>query len=264
MKHYKNRYAFSTGALFPLESEDALHLIAQAGFAHAELMPQCFADVNESAASRFERTKVHVSSIHYPLAMFSMLYSAHPTMAEEGRALSRDIVKLGKRLGTEFLVIHPLNAYEGEMKQIIEPKIIENIRYLGDLCADRSITLAMENYPVGVGQHSDTLEQYVKDWNMPVMGLMVDTTEVREGGEDPLAFIGALEKAPCHLHLSDFGNQKKHLPIGMGEIPWSEVFALLKAKGYTGYYTLEPAYRHYLSDIPAKLRRDFAVLQSLV
>ena len=264
MKYYTNRYAFSTGALFPLESEDALRHIRQAGFAHAELMPQCFADVHDSAASRFERAKVHVSSIHYPLAMFSMLYSAHPTMSEEGRALSRDITTLGKRLGTEFLVIHPLNAYEGEMKQYIEPRIIENIRYLGDLCAENAITLAMENYPVGIGQHPDTLQQYVKDWNIPVMEVMVDTTEILEGGEDPLLFIGSLEKAPCHLHLSDFGNQKKHLPIGMGEIPWSEVFTLLKAKGYTGYYTLEPSYRHYLSDIPSKLQRDFEVLQSLV
>ncbi|HPK47767.1 MAG TPA: sugar phosphate isomerase/epimerase family protein [Sphaerochaeta sp.] len=259
-----NRYAFSTGALYPLPSEQALRLVAEAGFAHAELMPQCFWDTSEEATGSFEKTKVHVSSIHYPLAMFSMLYSAHPVMSEEGRALSRDIVTMGKRLGTEFLVIHPTNQYEGEMATYIEPRIIENVHYLGALCEEASITLAMENYPVGVGQHPQTLERYVEEWQMPVMKVMVDTTEVMEGGEDPLSFIASLSQPPCHLHLSDFKEQKKHLPIGMGEIPWSDLFALLQEKEYTGYYTLEPSYRHYLSDIPTKLRRDFELLSSLV
>lgn len=264
MKEYANRYAFSTGALYPLESEEALRLVYDAGFAHAELMPQCFGDVSEESTLRFEKTKVHVSSIHYPLAMFSMLYSAHPTMSEEGRKLSKDIVTMARRLGTEFIVIHPTTNYEGEMQSFIEPRVVGNLRYLGDLCEEASITVAMENYPVGVGQYPDTLQQYVRDWKMKAMKIMVDTTEVMEGGGDPLTFIGALDEAPCHLHLSDFGDKKKHLPIGKGEIPWSDVFSLLKQKGFTGYYTLEPAYRHYLSDIPAKLRRDFDLLSSLV
>ncbi|MGH0052344.1 MAG: sugar phosphate isomerase/epimerase family protein [Sphaerochaetaceae bacterium] len=264
MSDYKNRYAFSTGALYPLESEEALRLIAQAGFAHAELMPQCFADMDDQAALRFEKAKVHIASIHYPLVMFPMLYSAHPSMAKEGRALSEKIVALGQRLGTEYLVIHPTLAYEGELKQIIEPSVVENIRFLGNLCAENSITLAMENYPVGVGQHPDTLQAYVKHWNMPEMKIMVDTTEVMEGGEEPVAFINALEEAPCHLHLSDFGNKMKHLPIGKGEIPWADVFSLLDAKGFSGNYTLEPSYRHYLSGISEKLRRDFDVLRSFV
>ncbi len=259
-----NRYAFSTGALYPLPSQQALSLVGEAGFAHAELMPQCFWDTSEEATLSFEKTKVHVSSIHYPLAMFSMLYSAHPVMSDEGRALSRDIVTMGRRLGTEFLVIHPTNQYEGEMATYIEPRIRENLRYLGSLCEETSITLAMENYPVGVGRYPQTLERYVHDWQIPMMKVMVDTTEVMEGGEEPLSFIASLSEAPCHLHLSDFKEKNKHLPIGMGEIHWSDLFALLQKKGYAGYYTLEPSYRHYLSDIPAKLRRDFELLSSLV
>ena len=35
-----SRYSFSTGALYPLESEDALRRIKNAGFDNAELMPQ--------------------------------------------------------------------------------------------------------------------------------------------------------------------------------------------------------------------------------
>ena len=38
------QYSFSTGALFPYESEDALAMIKAAGFDYAELMPQAISD----------------------------------------------------------------------------------------------------------------------------------------------------------------------------------------------------------------------------
>lgn len=259
-----NRYSFSTGALFPLESDEALRLIGQAGFGHAELMPQAFADVSDAAALRFEKCGVHIASIHYPLAMFSMLYTAHSTMSEEGRRFSKALVTLAHRMRTEFIVIHPTNEYAGVMKEIIEPQVLENIWYLCDIAAQHSITIAMENYPTGVGQYPDTLQAYTKAWNIPNMKVMVDTTEVIEGGGDPVDFISRLDEAPCHLHMSDYQDGRKHLPAGQGIIPWDDLFSLLKAKGYTGYWTLEPAYRFYMVDLPAKLAQDFEFISSHV
>jgi sugar phosphate isomerase/epimerase len=252
-----DRYAFSTGALYPLESEQALRLLKEAGFSHVELMPQAFGDVTDAAALQYEKTKIHVSSIHYPLAMFAMLYSSHQSMSAEGRRLSADIVTLGKRLGTEVIVIHPTNAYPEEQKEVLEKPVLENIAYLTNLCVEAGITVAMENYPVGVGQHPDTLQAYIASLNLKGIEPMVDTTEVCEGGGDPVEFLTAIEPRPCHLHLSDFGNGKKHLPAGAGSIDWKAVAEVLHAKAYAGYYTLEPSYRHYLTDIPAKLRAAY-------
>jgi len=257
----QNRYSFSTGALYPLESEDALRLIGEAGFGHAELMPQAFGDITEEASKRYEGCKVHIASIHFPLALFAMLYSAHGTMSEEGRRYSSDLTSFARRMGTEVIVIHPTAEYAGDMKEIIEPKVLDNIRFLSDACEKRGITLAMENYPSGVGRYPETLEKYVASLGMPGILPMVDTTEVIEGGGDPVDFLRKLSRAPCHLHLSDFKDGKKHLPIGQGTIDWDLVFAVLKEKDYSGYYTLEPAYRHYLKDIPSRLARDLDFLR---
>ena len=49
-----------------------------------------------------------------------------------------------------------------------------------------------------------------------------------------------------------------------GEIDWKKLFALLKERGYSGYYTLEPSYRHYIDDIDTALRRDYEYISSLV
>ena len=102
-----DRYSFSTGALFPRESADALKLVHDAGFANAELMPQCLSDVSEESVRAFERTGVRVASIHYPLAFFPMLYTPHVSMRNDGRKFSRDLLRLGGALGTRVLVVHP-------------------------------------------------------------------------------------------------------------------------------------------------------------
>ncbi len=252
-----DRCSFSTGALYPLESDHALSLLSDAGFIHAELMPQAFADVDEKAALRYEKTGIHIASIHYPLAMFSMLYSAHKSMATEGMRLSSDIVRLASRMQTEFIVIHPTATYSEEMKPIFEPKILQNITHLADLCQKQGITIAMENYPVGVGQYPETLQAYIASLKLPCVKPMVDTTEVCEGGGDPIAFLKAIAPYPCHLHLSDFMDGRKHLPAGEGAIDWKGVKAVLDAKKYPGYYTLEPSYRYYVTDIPTRLRKAY-------
>ena len=52
----QEQYSFSTGALFPYESEDALQMIKNAGFDYAELMPQAISDASEAATKKFEKT----------------------------------------------------------------------------------------------------------------------------------------------------------------------------------------------------------------
>lgn len=260
----KEKMSFSTGALFPLESWDALSKLHKAGFEHAELMPQAFCDVEECNYGKMLGSGIHIASIHYPLAMFSMLYSAHISMSNEGRELSRRIVAFGHAMGSEVIVVHTTSEYTGDMKRFIEPRVKDNICFLADLCAKNSITLAMENHPSGVGQFPDTLEEYIASWNLDVMKPMVDTTESLEGGVDPIEFIAGMKETPCHMHMSDFANGKKHFPLGEGGIDWTGLIALLKERGYQGYWTLEPSYRHYLTDIDEKLRRDFLRLEALL
>ena len=88
---------------------------------------------------------------------------------------------------------------------------------------------------------------------------MVDTTEVREADGDPVAFIEKLP--PCHLHMSDFLGDTKHLPAGEGDTDWAGIKRALGGDKYKGFYTLEPAYRFYIDDLPAKLRSAYEFLE---
>ena len=258
------KVAFSTGALYLLETTDGLRHLKNAGFEHAELMPQSYTDLSLETLKEIDRIGIHISSIHYPLAFFAILYNANPGMLKDSRDFSDRLALFAKNAGTEFVVVHPEEEMTGMKARFIAPKIRENLLYLCSALDKAGVTVAMENYPSGVGQHPQTLDAYVKSINAPNMKIMVDTTEVFEGGEDPVEFIKNLENVPCHLHMSDHSEDTKHLPPGQGLTDWVSLVKVLKDRGYTGYYNLEPSYRFYMQDLDKCLKRDYEFICSIV
>lgn len=255
------KLAFSTAALYPLDSETSLKLIGKAGFKFAELMPQCFSDVTDEFAIRALNSGVKVGSIHYPLAMFAMLYTSHPGMSSDGRKFGRDLVNLASKLGSEVLVIHPHIPSDPRYKRILEDPVIENIIYLADLCLEKGITLAMENSPKGPGKSASELLKYIESLGRhPAIKPMVDTTEACEAFQDPGEFIRTVK--PVHLHLSDYKEESKHLPAGKGDINWEEIRNSLH--NYEGYYTLEPSYRYYLENTEIELKEAYEFISNLI
>ncbi len=253
------RFAFSTGALFPFDSVDALQLIKNAGFDYAELMPQTISDGSEQSTLAFEKTGTRISSIHLPLVLFGLFYSAIPSAREDGRKIVRQLLTMGKRMGTKVLVVHPHEPpRQQDMFDTLEKPLIDNMRWMADTCEEFGITLAMENSPKSCAT-AEQLEEYIKMLNKPAILPMVDTTEVCETGGDPIEFLRQLK--PCHLHMSDFLNGTKHLPAGEGGLDWQEIKRVLDGHGYTGMYTLEPTYRYYLNDVPAKLEKAYRFLE---
>ncbi|MGP1418816.1 MAG: sugar phosphate isomerase/epimerase family protein [Sphaerochaetaceae bacterium] len=259
-----NKIAFSTGAFYTYETTDALKLIRNSGFDHAELMPQCLEDISSKVLAVSESIRLHISSIHFPLSYFALLYNANPGMQRELRAYVDKLALFSKSAGTEFVVVHPENEYTGIVAEKVGKPIRSSLLYLCEALDKAGVTVAMENYPSGVGQRPDTLDAYVESIGAPNMKVMVDTTEVIEGGGDPVDFISRLENAPCHLHLSDFADGVKHLPIGKGDMDWKAIVGLLKKRGYCGYWTLEPRYQFYLENPEDQLKRDYEFISALV
>lgn len=256
------KYSFSTAALYPRTAGDSLRLIAGAGFGYAELMPQCFGDARETFALEAEKCGVQIASVHYPLAMFSMLYNAGEGMIGEARKFGGELVRLCGRLGAEVLVIHPHEPQKDEkLKKRLEEPIVGNILHLAEDCERCGLTLAVENSPKGPGRNPDGLLAYIAFLGAgPAARPMVDTTEACEAGLDPAEFISAVK--PAHLHLSDHAGEAKHIPAGEGEVDWPAIVRALE--GYKGYYTLEPLYRFYLDEPERRLAKAYDFISGLI
>ena len=254
-----NRYSFSTGALFPLETADAFRMVRDAGFSHVEMMPQAFSDVSESSTRLYETIGLHLNSVHFPLAMFGMLYTAQHSMREDGRRFSLDILKMCQRLDTHILVVHPHEPTHCKgFEALLEQPVVENLLWLADACEQHGVLMAMENSPKTCAT-SRMLLDYVEKLNHRNIRPMVDTTEACEAGQDPVAFVRDVK--PCHLHMSDFNLTSKHLPAGKGDIDWAGIRQALREQEYQGIYTLEPTYRFYLDEVAAKLREAHDFLE---
>lgn len=254
----QERFSFSTGALYPYESAEALAMIRRAGFPRAELMPQALSDASEESTKLFEKTGILLGSIHYPLVLFGFLYNCQKTMIEDSRRYAKDLLTMGQRLDCHVLVVHPhdppsLKGYY----DILERPIIDNILWLADLCGEMGYTMAMENHPRSAPTAA-ALKDYVAFLNHPVIKPMVDTTEAREADQDPVAFIRGLKT--CHIHMSDFAAMK-HLPAGEGEFDWQAIRQALDEQDYQGFYTLEPAYKFYMDDVENKLKKAYRFLE---
>lgn len=254
----RDRFSFSTGALYTYRSEDALRLIHEAGFPRAELMPQALSDVSEESTKKFEKTGVKLGSIHYPLVFFGILYNCNPAMCEDSDAYAKKLLTMGSRLDCHVLVVHPhekpsMSGYD----DVLERPVIDNILRLADLCGKMGYTLAMENSPKTCATPQQLLE-YVAFLNHPVIKPMVDVTEAREAEQDPAEFLRGV--TPCHLHMSDYGT-RKHMPAGEGSFDWKAIRAELDKKNYGGFYTLEPAYRFYMENTEGMLRKAYSFLE---
>lgn len=247
------RISFSTAGLYPRKSIDALKLIEQAGFAEAELMPQCLTETRPEFAREVARLNLRVSSIHFPLVLFSMYYNPYPLMMDECRALIDDLVEAGRIMGTEIIVIHPFPSMEGFRKELFEKPVMENLRYLCEKGKTAGITIALENNPHGEGRTPEELLKAVERVENNNIKPMVDTTEAWEADIEPSEFIS---KVPVvHLHLSDHEDDIKHLPPGDGISNWDKIIESVKAQEYKGIHVIEPAYRYYLEEPIEKLRK---------
>ena len=255
------RISFSTAALYPRPTLEALTMIGKSGFREAELMPQCLEETKPAFARKALETGIKVSSIHFPLVFFSLLYNPYPGMIREARNMADELAASAEILRSEIVVVHALPKMDSQKANLFEQPVLDNLRYLADRLEMSGVRLAVENNPNTLADTAGGLIGFVKTLAHRNVGPMVDTTEAWEAGIDPAGFIDSVK--PIHLHLSDHSGEQKHVPMGKGEGDWKGIIKTLRQLDYSGIYVLEPAYKNYLETSCNDLQKDREFLSSL-
>ncbi|MBU4226905.1 sugar phosphate isomerase/epimerase [bacterium] len=258
------KISFSTAALYPRDTIEALKIIKDCGINYAELMPQDISETTTDFAKEIIRKDIgiKVSSIHFPLILSSFYYNCYPKMQNTTRKIIDELIEAAELLGVEVIVSHGLPLFkDGYKEKLFYPTILENINYLANKANEKGINIAIENGPNYNTRTPFSHNNFIKGFSQKNIGAVIDTTESCEAKQDIFDFLDNVDKI-IHLHISDFAKSKgKHLVLGEGEIDWQKFFVELEAKRFKGSMVIEPLYKYFLINPKEKIKQCLQVIK---
>lgn len=174
----------------------------------------------------------------------------------------RSVLDRTQALGAS-LICGPLHSTlghfsgEGPSAEEIEHAITVQ-REIGDLAAERGITIALEalnRFECYLVNTMDGLAALIHQIGHPNIRGMYDTFHANIEEADPIGALTRNIDVVAHIHISE---NDRGVP-GRGNIPWAETYAAIRESGYDGWLTIE-AFGRGLPDLAAatKVWRDFA------
>lgn len=182
------------------------------------------------------KTAINLPSLDHNLA------SPFPRARAVSVTMFEDTIDLAADIGAETVVVVP-----GRMSPLFPPSVEDRTGWVGEgvskllpRAEDRGIGLAIENVPFAAFPDASTLEQFVRGFTSPAIGVCYDAANAHFIGESPADGIKQLADLLRIVHLSDTGRDAwRHDPIGTGTVPFAEVAQALGAIGFEGACTLE-------------------------
>jgi len=139
-------------------------------------------------------------------------------------------------------------------------RLVDGCKHLADFAAANGVRLAFEPEP---GMFIDTLEKFAElhaRVNHPAFGLTIDVGHLVCNGELPVSrHLTEWKQVLWNVHIEDMrAGVHDHRMFGEGEVDFADVFAGLRAAGYTGGVYVELS-RHS-HDAVNTARRSFEFL----
>ena len=250
----------STAAFFPRDINESIALAKSIGINILELMPQDISECTVDFAREIKKIDptIWIYSIHFPLILLSFFFNPHPRARKTGEEISRNLIAMAADLNTQLIVMHSPRKEKGI--PVFRDISIEHIRYLSDLAVEKGIRIAIENNPGSETSHPDDMLTFIEELNRDNIATVIDTTESMEAGIAPEKFLETIPQIN-HLHVSDFSDNGKHLPLGHGIVNWEKIASLMKSKNYQGKWVIELSYRHLIKNAQETLNESVNFLK---
>jgi len=121
-----------------------------------------------------------------------------------------------------------------------DKKVAENLKVLIPKAQRAGVTLLVETN----GVYSDTarLRKVIEAVKSPYVGVLWDVNHpVRFAGESPEKTWENIGRYVRHIHMKDSvkNGETVYKMLGYGDLPLTEIFAVLKKNGYQGFVSLE-------------------------
>jgi len=170
--------------------------------------------------------------------------SRNPRVAKLSLTEQLKALELARGLGVDLVVVHPGRCSSSkDSPEEYWPALLDSLGLLARRARKLGITLAVENMeprPKEILVRPIDLERLFGE--IPDLGLCLDLAHAAVGGFGMVdEFLTRLGSRIRHVHISNVGDGKVHLPLDKGRLPLTPA-ALDFLRGFLGALTLEGAW----------------------
>lgn len=241
------RLGLSSGALYPVPTEDVPALAARHGFHDLEIMLQTRGEYRPEfialLAERCAEAGCRVRSLH-------LWHDVHLLLTPYARRTAEAIAMFDEAIAAAVTLEAPILVWHGADKRAVATeegwrRFIAAVAERGAACHAAGRTLTIENVSWcavasvrEVAAFATALEEVDPE---RTIGFTFDPFQAVEAGANPFMLLAAMGERVANVHLSDRIQSvpnARHLPPGEGDLPWSALLRAIHA-AYRGPMMLE-------------------------
>lgn len=184
----------------------------------------------------------------------------------------RKVIDYCSYLSAHYIRIYGGNLAAGDTECLEErrDRLIDSLRVLGDLAAEKEVTLIVENHFNTMAVSAKESAELIRDVNHPAVRILYDQANLtfteKEGYQEA---ISLQQQYVSYMHVKDlvfkegaaFSSSQVSHPdesernvytriVGEGTIEWPRILSLVQEHGYDGWLSLEYERRWHPDDIP--------------
>ncbi len=250
----------STASLYPMDTSEALKVIAGFGIKHAEVFINTSSELEKGYLNMLKKTAddngIKIAAIHPFTSAFEsfMLFSGYKTRFYDMSEYYKKYYEAANILGAEVVVIHG----DRKIGAVSDAEYFERFASLMENGRAQGVTVAQEN----VSMYRSADPEFIREMKRQIKDVrfVFDVKQAVRSGYDPCLVLESMNKNVIHVHLSDNIQHegcdiikkdlkdKTCLLPGKGNFSFKQLFESLKLLQYKGVCVIE-VYRNAYTDI---------------
>ncbi len=222
--------------------KQTINLVAEAGYDCLEIWADHMREQGDSPKQVYQlaREAGLCLSLHGPSYDLNPL-SNNPGIRQESIKQLTEALRLASELEVELMVVHPGRfSSSWDTEELFFPRLVDFVSSLATEARPLGVELSIELMEVRAKEFFQTPEDAAKlmNNNIPGVGITVDIAHFYTLGDEVALLKQINPKWINHVHLSDSGAERTHLPLGQGEVDIGAVLQTLPAS-YDGIINIE-------------------------
>ncbi len=230
----------STANLYPMETEESLAQLVQAGFRRLEVFINTESEATPTYARELrERAQAYgaqIVAMHPYTSAFEpyLLYSAYIRRFEDGLKVYGQLFEAAAAMGASYVNMH------GDRVESVLPEEESIRRYeqLYDLGQTYGVTLLQENvlrYRASSVNFIRSMRRLIGDKAQ----FTFDSKQCARCGLKPVEVLDAMGQGLRHVHISDQNEHQDCLVPGKGNVDYDQLMAIMQQYGFSGDWMIE-------------------------